>query len=60
MNITKLAWILYLLVLILIFYCAKIFANDDRVYVNCGTLQGSGDVVIWLGDDKYVIPVECK
>lgn len=60
MKPVKLGWILWALALLLVFGFAKTWAADDRVYVNCGTLLGKGDVVIWLGDEKYVIPVECK
>lgn len=53
-------WILCLVAIFLTLGFAKTYASDDRVFVNCGSLSGKGDVVIWLGADKYVIPVECK
>ena len=62
MKPVKLAWIIYLIVLICIYFIGYGIAHAayDSFKVQCETLQGKGYVMLFIADDTYKVPVVCQ
>lgn len=62
MKPVKVAWIIYCIVIICIYFIGYGIAHAayDSFKVQCETLTGKGYVMLFIGDDTYKVPVNCE
>lgn len=59
MNAPKYAVWLFVAIIIAFFAIGYAYASYDTVKIRCLTLTGHGEVRIYIGDNTYLINIDC-